>query len=57
MPIRISNTCRHCAKPIHQDDYFGDWFHVGKGDAPNDLFCAKAGTTAEPFLTLERPSA
>lgn len=56
MPIVITPTCKHCSEPIAQDDYFRDWFHTGRGDAPNDMICTP-GTGpihyAEPTLTVK----
>jgi hypothetical protein len=33
------NTCKNCKAPIDLDDHFLDWFHVDRGDAPNDMIC------------------
>ena len=37
--IREVTLCAHCSQPIELDDAFRDWFHTGRGDAPNDMIC------------------
>lgn len=57
MPLTIHTTCKHCGKPIAQDDYFGDWFHTGRPDcgSATDMICTPGVGSinyAAPSLTV-----